>query len=65
MILALRAELNPDTLLLLDEAYVEFIDPAKAPPSGVLPGTLRLRTLSKAYALARACGWAMHWARPA
>lgn len=52
VILALRAALNPDTLLLLDEAYVEFIDPAKAPPAGVLPGTLRLRTLSKAYALA-------------
>jgi histidinol-phosphate aminotransferase len=40
-------------LLLLDEAYVDFCtDAADAPPAGILPHTLRLRTLSKAYALA-------------
>jgi histidinol-phosphate aminotransferase len=49
----LRAALPPHTLLLLDEAYVDFCtDAADAPPAGILPHTLRLRTLSKAYALA-------------
>lgn len=49
----LRAALPADTVLLLDEAYVDFcVDPADAPPAGVLPNTVRLRTLSKAYALA-------------
>ncbi|BBF87589.1 glutamine-dependent 2-keto-4-methylthiobutyrate transaminase [Aquitalea magnusonii] len=52
-ILCLRAALPPHTLLLLDEAYVDFCtDAADAPPAGILPHTLRLRTLSKAYALA-------------
>ena len=40
-------------VLLLDEAYVDFcVDEIDAPPAGVLPNTVRLRTLSKAYALA-------------
>lgn len=52
-ILALRAALPEHTLLLLDEAYVDFCSAAAdAPPAGTLPNTLRLRTLSKAYALA-------------
>jgi len=52
-IATLRAALPADTILLLDEAYVDFCtDPADAPPHGVLPNTVRLRTLSKAYALA-------------
>ncbi|WP_024304530.1 aminotransferase class I/II-fold pyridoxal phosphate-dependent enzyme [Pseudogulbenkiania sp. MAI-1] len=49
----LRAALPADCVLLLDEAYVDFcVDEADAPPAGVLPNTVRLRTLSKAYALA-------------
>ena len=46
--------LNPDTLLLLDEVYLDFAEPTERPADGPLPGVLRLRTLSKAYALAGA-----------
>jgi histidinol-phosphate aminotransferase len=46
-----RHSLPGDCLLVLDEAYLEFAEPGKA-LSQVLPATLRLRTLSKAYALA-------------
>ncbi|WP_293760873.1 aminotransferase class I/II-fold pyridoxal phosphate-dependent enzyme [uncultured Aquitalea sp.] len=50
---ALREALPLHTLLLLDEAYVDFCTEAEdAPPAGPLPNTLRLRTLSKAYAMA-------------
>ncbi|KIA79837.1 histidinol phosphate aminotransferase [Chromobacterium piscinae] len=50
---ALRQQLPSSTLLILDEAYVDFCtEPQDAPPAGVLPNTLRLRTLSKAYGLA-------------
>ncbi|EEG07166.1 aminotransferase class I/II-fold pyridoxal phosphate-dependent enzyme [Pseudogulbenkiania ferrooxidans] len=49
----LRAALPADCVLLLDEAYLDFcVDEDDAPPAGVLPNTVRLRTLSKAYALA-------------
>lgn len=45
-----RASLPADCILLLDEAYLEFAgNPAQSKP---LPATVRLRTLSKAYALA-------------
>ena len=54
MVAQLRAALNPDTLLLLDEAYLDFAEPTARPADGPLPGVLRLRTLSKAYALAGA-----------
>jgi histidinol-phosphate aminotransferase len=46
-----RQSLPADCFLLLDEAYLEFAQPDAA-ISRVLPDTLRLRTLSKAYALA-------------
>lgn len=46
-----RQSLPADCFLLLDEAYLEFAEPEGA-QSRVLPDTLRLRTLSKAYALA-------------
>ena len=46
----LRAALPDDTLLLLDEAYIDFCDNAE--PEGTLPETIRLRTLSKAHGLA-------------
>lgn len=50
---AFRAALPADTVLLLDEAYVDFCTaPDDAPPAGALPNTVRLRTLSKAYGLA-------------
>ncbi|MDF0605994.1 aminotransferase class I/II-fold pyridoxal phosphate-dependent enzyme [Neisseriaceae bacterium TC5R-5] len=49
----LREQLPADTWLLLDEAYVDFCVAAQdKPPQGILPNTLRVRTLSKAYALA-------------
>ncbi|TCW33091.1 aminotransferase class I/II-fold pyridoxal phosphate-dependent enzyme [Gulbenkiania mobilis] len=45
--------LPEDCTLLLDEAYSDFcIETADRPLAGVLPGAFRLRTLSKAYALA-------------
>jgi histidinol-phosphate aminotransferase len=48
----LRHSLPPDCILLLDEAYLEFTTTSEPVRSPVLPNTLRLRTLSKAYALA-------------
>ncbi|MDX5379669.1 MAG: histidinol-phosphate aminotransferase family protein [Halomonas sp.] len=49
----LRAELPDDCWLLLDEAYHDFRDDAESPFSReVLPGVIRLRTLSKAHGLA-------------
>nr|WP_199064075.1 aminotransferase class I/II-fold pyridoxal phosphate-dependent enzyme [Chromobacterium sp. ASV5] len=51
-ILALRNALPARTMLLLDEAYIDFCAGEDAPPPGALPQTLRLRTLSKAYGLA-------------
>lgn len=47
----LRQSLPADCVLLLDEAYLEFSS-AETVHSRVLPNTIRLRTLSKAYALA-------------
>lgn len=49
----LRAALPPDCWLLLDEAYHDFRDDADSPfGREVLPGVIRLRTLSKAHGLA-------------
>ncbi|QJQ96587.1 MULTISPECIES: histidinol-phosphate transaminase [Halomonadaceae] len=49
----LRAELPDKCWLLLDEAYHDFRDDAASPFSReVLPGVIRLRTLSKAHGLA-------------
>lgn len=48
---ALRAALPNDTLLLVDEAYVDF-SPEQVTPLSPWPNTVRLRTLSKAYAAA-------------
>lgn len=45
-----RTSLPADCILLLDEAYLEFAGDGTV--SKPLPNTLRLRTLSKAYALA-------------
>lgn len=47
----LRQRLPDNCTLLLDEAYLEFAT-AETARSPVLPDTIRLRTLSKAYALA-------------
>ena len=45
----------PDTLVVADEAYVEFSDmPGLAPDVGTIPNLVILRTLSKAYGLAGA-----------
>ncbi|MDI5936432.1 pyridoxal phosphate-dependent aminotransferase [Halomonas kalidii] len=49
----LREALPDDCWLLLDEAYHDFRDDAESPFSReVLPGVIRLRTLSKAHGLA-------------
>ncbi|WP_296816726.1 histidinol-phosphate transaminase [Brevundimonas sp.] len=49
------AEAMSDTLVLVDEAYVEFADgESVAPLAGEIPNLLVLRTLSKAYGLASA-----------
>jgi len=50
----LRAGLPADVLLVLDEAYADFVDPAQLPPNVLDPRTIRLRTFSKAYGLAGA-----------
>ena len=49
------AEALPDTLVLVDEAYVEFSDTDSiAPLAGEIPNLVVLRTLSKAHGLAGA-----------
>ncbi|MDO1558571.1 histidinol-phosphate transaminase [Brevundimonas sp. 2R-24] len=49
------AKALPDTLVLVDEAYLEFSESGSAAPlSEALPNLLVLRTLSKAYGLAGA-----------
>jgi histidinol-phosphate aminotransferase len=50
----LRAGLADDVLLVLDEAYADFVDAALLPPAALDPRTIRLRTFSKAYGLAGA-----------
>lgn len=47
---AFRAKLPEQTLLILDEAYIDFC--TEQQPFKLLPNTAHLRTLSKAYALA-------------
>ncbi len=52
---ALVAKLPPATLLCLDEAYIDTLEPAEHPKIDVdHPQVLRYRTLSKAYGLAGA-----------
>lgn len=49
----LRSQLPDDCWLLLDEAYHDFRDDAETPFAGeVIPGVIRLRTLSKAHGMA-------------
>lgn len=50
----LQAALPAGSLFVLDEAYADFVDPADLPPAEVVPGTVRLRTFSKAYGMAGA-----------
>lgn len=47
-----RAELPADTMLVLDEAYADFVTPDELVPNAVDPRTIRMRTFSKAYGLA-------------
>jgi histidinol-phosphate aminotransferase len=50
----LRAQLADDVLLVIDEAYADFVDPALLLPDHLDPRTIRLRTFSKAFGLAGA-----------
>ena len=50
----LREVLPPSTLLILDEAYADFVAADRLPPADVDPRTIRLRTFSKAFGLAGA-----------
>jgi histidinol-phosphate aminotransferase len=50
----LRAGLADDVLLVIDEAYADFADPADLGPDTIDPRTIRFRTFSKAYGLAGA-----------
>lgn len=50
----LRAGLPDDVLLVLDEAYADFVAAGDLPPNALDPRTIRLRTFSKAYGLAGA-----------
>ncbi|MDH2909423.1 MAG: aminotransferase class I/II-fold pyridoxal phosphate-dependent enzyme [Candidatus Eremiobacteraeota bacterium] len=49
-----RAALPARTLLLLDEAYAEFADPASVPERRAMLGIVRARTFSKLYGMAGA-----------
>ena len=51
---ALFAALPPQTLLLLDEAYIDFAPQADIPEALLHPRLLRMRTFSKAYGMAGA-----------
>lgn len=53
-IAALRDALLPDQVLVLDEAYADFVPPGKLPGPLLDPQTIRMRTFSKAYGLAGA-----------
>lgn len=56
----LRANMPDDVLLVVDEAYGEFLDPYQPPALSMVSGgrTIVLRTLSKAYGLAGLrAGW--------
>jgi histidinol-phosphate aminotransferase len=44
--------LPPHTLLVLDEAYADFVDPRELLPERINPRVVRMRTFSKAYGLA-------------
>ncbi len=50
----LRAGLADDVLLVIDEAYADFVAADLLPPAVLDPRTIRLRTFSKAYGLAGA-----------
>ena len=50
----LRAGLADSVLLVIDEAYADFVDPRRLPPPDIDARTIRLRTFSKAYGLAGA-----------
>lgn len=50
----LRAGLADDVLLVIDEAYSDFVTPELLPPDRIEPGIIRMRTFSKAYGLAGA-----------
>jgi histidinol-phosphate aminotransferase len=48
------ASLPDETLLLLDEAYADFVAPGELLPDFIDPRVIRMRTFSKAYGLAGA-----------
>lgn len=50
----LRAGLADDVLLVIDEAYADFVDAARLPEDAIDARTIRMRTFSKAYGLAGA-----------
>ncbi len=50
----LRAGLPDSTMLFLDEAYADFVDPAELPDNAFEPDLLRTRTFSKIYGMAGA-----------
>jgi histidinol-phosphate aminotransferase len=50
----LRAGLPDDVMLVIDEAYADFVAAALLPPASLEPRTIRLRTFSKAFGLAGA-----------
>ena len=49
---AFLEELPAHTLLVLDEAYADFVDPRELLPAPINPRVVRMRTFSKAYGLA-------------
>jgi histidinol-phosphate aminotransferase len=53
-VVAFRAALPDDTLLILDEAYGDFVSADELPPRTIDPRVVRMRTFSKAYGFAGA-----------
>jgi histidinol-phosphate aminotransferase len=50
----LRTQLPSQTMLLLDEAYADFVEPSELLPNAFDPTLLRARTFSKTYGMAGA-----------
>lgn len=64
VVAGIAAQIPEECVLLLDEAYADFVEPERLPADVVEPGVIRTRTFSKAYGMAGArIGYAIADAR--